>query len=502
MRHNKPTGGKPTKLGAVIDISLTSSAPSKTALVLGVVPSDSGPILAQSVKLQRNAPDIVAALAHASGVSGKLGECVRVPGDSLGREIVVLVGLGKTQSPESLRQAAGIVTRTLTGIDELAIALPTPDEEAIQAIAEGLALGAYRFDRYTSKPAAADRAAIVTSIKSGAKDAIKRARIIAQAVNATRELVNTAPNDLYPESFAQHASTLASTVGLSATVLDEKKLAAGGFGGILAVGTGSVRPPRLVKIEYSPRKPAAHVALVGKGITFDSGGLSLKPPLSMETMKSDMAGAASVLNTIAAVAQLKIPVKVTAWLALAENMPSGQATRPSDVITIRGGTTVEVLNTDAEGRLVLADALVAAAEENPDSIIDIATLTGAQIIALGNRIAGVMGTENTRSALCDAAKSSGEEFWPMPLPGQLDEGLKSQFADLKNKGAGREGGMLTGGLFLQHFVGDHEWAHLDVAGPAWSDKPWGYVAAGGTGMGVRTLVAYIDAVSRKASVKE
>src|SRR5690606_19171063 len=231
---------------------------------------------------------------------------------------------------------------------------------------------------------------------------------------------------------------------------------------------------------------------VGKGITFDSGGLSIKPAKSMETMKSDMAGAAAVLHTVLAAAALELPVAVTGWLCLAENMPSGTAQRPSDVITQRGGKTVEVLNTDAEGRLVLADGLAAACEEKPDVVVDIATLTGAQVVALGARVSAVMGDDDVRQAVVDAAETAGEQFWPMPLPSELRASLDSKVADLANIGD-RMGGMLVGGLFLREFVGETPWAHLDIAGPAFNDgAPYGYTPSGGTGVGVRTLLGFLE----------
>src|SRR5690606_29874930 len=230
-------------------------------------------------------------------------------------------------------------------------------------------------------------------------------------VNGVRDLVNTPPNLLYPESFAERARTLAKGTKVDVTVLDDDALRAGGYGGLVGVGQGSTRGPRLVRLEWEPRKAKRHVALVGKGITFDSGGLSIKPAKSMETMKSDMAGAAAVLHTVLAAAALELPVAVTGWLCLAENMPSGTAQRPSDVITQRGGKTVEVLNTDAEGRLVLADGLVAATEEHPDALLDVATLTGAQIVALGYRVSAVMGTGGLPDLVVEAARASGELVW-------------------------------------------------------------------------------------------
>ena len=291
------------------------------------------------------------------------------------------------------------------------------------------------------------------------------------------------------------------------TVLSHDDLTKGGFGGILGVGQGSTRGPRLVKVEYAPAEGAStlrHLALVGKGITFDSGGLSLKPPASMVGMKYDMTGAATVLAVAIAAARLGLPVRVTAWLCIAENLPSGSAIRPNDVLTIRGGKTVEVLNTDAEGRLVLADGLAAASEEHPDAIIDVATLTGAARVALGDRYVGTMGDEKLVGELVDVAKQVGETLWPMPLPAELRQLLNSEVADIANVKIGSTAaGMLIAGVFLQEFVGKSEdgsrlpWAHLDIAGPANNDGAgYGYTGKGPTAVAVRPLLALAERFSR------
>jgi len=307
-----------------------------------------------------------------------------------------------------------------------------------------------------------------------------------------RDLVNTPPSDLVPATFAARAEQVAANSGLAITILDESALADGGYGGIVGVGQGSVHPPRLVRLEHAPEGASRSLVLAGKGITFDSGGLSLKPAKSMEAMKSDMSGAAAVLGAIQAIAALRLPVRVVAYLPLAENMPSGSAQRPSDVVTIFGGTTVEVTNTDAEGRLVLADVLAASAADSPDILVDVATLTGAQIVALGPRVGGVMSNDDgLREAVVDAARRAGDAMWPMPLPAELGKGLESAVADLVNLPAdSRGGGMLIAGLFLQEFVPDGvRWAHLDIAGPAFNESaPYGYTPKGGTGAATRTLV--------------
>jgi leucyl aminopeptidase len=313
-------------------------------------------------------------------------------------------------------------------------------------------------------------------------------------------------NDLYPQSFAAAATKLAKGSNVTITILDEKKLAAGGFGGLLGVGKGSVRPPRLVKVEYKPAGAKKKIALVGKGITYDTGGLSLKPANSMLGMKYDMTGAATVLNAVLAIARLKLKVHATAYLCLAENMPSGSATRPGDVIKLRNGKTVEVTNTDAEGRLVLGDGLALASESYPDLIVDVATLTGAQRIALGTRYAGLMGDDASVDALLQATKAAGEFAWPMPFPEELRALINSDIADLMNSRVGNpSGGMLVGGLFLKEFIGKKSktsddlipWVHLDLAGPADNDGAgYGFIPKGATGSFVRSLVALAESFTK------
>lgn len=491
-------------------MTLTSANPARQtadALVVAVASSPAGPRVVGADWLPAETVEQVTGLAGVLGITGAVDEVRRLPASgALAARTVVLTGVGALDGvapeAETLRRAAGAALRELTGATTVAVALPAEDAEQVAAVAEGALLGAYAYTRYRSADAAdAAPAAEITVLTPRARDksaakALARAEVLAAAVHGVRDLVNAAPNDLYPAAFADAAKAAVKDTGakgVKVTVLDEKALAAGGYGGILGVGQGSARPPRLVKVSYSPSRPAAKVALVGKGITFDSGGISIKPAAGMDAMKSDMAGAAAVLHTVLAAARLELPVAVTGWLCLAENMPSGTAQRPSDVLTIRGGKTVEVLNTDAEGRLVMADGLVAAVEEKPDVVLDIATLTGAQLVALGPRVSAVMGDDSTRTEVVDAAGAAGEAFWPMPLPADLRAGLKSKVADIANIGD-RFGGMLTAGLFLQEFVGSTPWAHLDIAGPAFNEKaPFGYTPVGGTGVGVRTLLALIEA---------
>jgi leucyl aminopeptidase len=322
--------------------------------------------------------------------------------------------------------------------------------------------------------------------KQAAKDVVT----VASAVNLTRDLVNTPPNALPPTALVASAVAAVDGLPVDVTVWDELDLVREGCGGILAVGQGSANPPRLARLSYSPEGATAHLALVGKGITFDTGGISLKPGLNMDEMKTDMAGAAAVIGAVRAIAELGLPVRVTGWVPTAENMPSGTAQRPGDVITMYGGKTVEVLNTDAEGRLILADAIGLAAEDKPDLLIDVATLTGAQVVALGLRTAGVMANDDdARSSVVDAATAAGEAMWPMPLPDDLRATLDSGTADIANIGD-RNGGMLSAGVFLREFVpAGQAWVHVDIAGPSHNSKAaYGYTPKGGTGCAVRTFV--------------
>lgn len=431
------------------------------------------------------------------GAIGAADELTRLPGTGSGPRVVAVAGVGERADAASLRVAAGAAVRRLTDTSSVALAVPTDDAEAAAALLEGAALGAYAYDQYRTEPKPpVTRIDLHTEFPSD-RIGLDRIRAVVSAVARTKDLVNASPAELFPASFADIAVQAATEAGAAARVWDEAALEADGFGGILGVGRGSSRGPRLVRLEWAPAGASVHLALIGKGITFDSGGLSLKPMASMVGMKTDMAGAAAVLATIVALAELEVPVRVSGWLCLAENMPSGTATRPNDVLRIRGGKTVEVLNTDAEGRLVLADALVAASDEQPDAIVDVATLTGAQVVALGHRIAGLMGDDELVAKVRDAADAVDEATWPMPLPADLLPLLKSDVADLANTKLGMTvPGMLLAGVFLQQFVGTREgsdtripWAHIDIAGPAHnSGSGWGFTGSGATGAAVRTLV--------------
>lgn len=360
----------------------------------------------------------------------------------------------------------------------------------------GAILGNYEFQKYGDHQVnVLNQLTILAPADLDEELAAQRITVLSSAMIEVMDLVNRAPNDLYPETFAAYATEAATSLGIDVEVWDFERLIAENCGGIVAVGQGSTHRPRLVKLSYQPTQAERSISFIGKGITFDSGGLSLKPSESMETMKCDMAGAATVLATTLAAAKLELPVAVTTYLALAENLPSSTAQRPSDVLIMRNGLSVETTNTDAEGRLVMADALALAAETETDAIVDVATLTGAQMVGLGVRTAGVMGTPEVRDVIVSAANEVGEAMWAAPLPSYLRATLDTTVADIKNSGT-RWGGMLSAGIFLQEFVGTKPWAHIDIAGPAFNDgAAWGANAKGATGMGVLTLVEWLETLA-------
>ncbi|HVL98988.1 MAG TPA: leucyl aminopeptidase [Egibacteraceae bacterium] len=480
------------------------------ALAVFATRGEDGPVLgADAIAVGETLEIDLAGWLAGVAFDGELGAVARVPTRSrASAPVLLVVGLGAPDDVtlDTLRKAAGAAARNATKNSILAIVVPgdTPVGEdaaaAAQAATEGAALGAYAYTRYRSKKAdtpslEAIRILTGSGLDGGAVEAgVTAGAIVAGGVILARDLVNTPPFAKRPPALADRIAEIAAECGLGIRVLDERALAEGGFGGILGVGQGSSEPPRLVELTYEPSAASGHVALVGKGITFDSGGLSLKPTSGMTTMKSDMSGAAAVVGAMSVLGSLGVATKVTGLVALAENMPSGAAIRVSDVLTHYNGTTVEVMNTDAEGRLVLADALAYAAEREPDAIIDLATLTGAQIVALGSKIAGLMGTDDDLlRALQEAAAATGEKVWHLPLPQEYAEHLKSEVADLKNVGKGREAGTVVAGLFLKEFTGGRPWAHLDIAGPAFSEEGDAFTTAkGATGAGVRMLARYLQ----------
>jgi len=495
----------PTISKMTVTLLTSQSAPTAAdadALIIGVFQGADGPVPVPHI----DEFDLMGALT-ALGATGKPEEITKIPtAGQLATPVIAAVGLGQgPDAPdadpaegagrqaylERLRRAAGAAARELSSgrAARIAIALPADEPDEAEAVALGALLGGYAFKKYrTTENPPADTELIVHTAHAAAAD---RARILADAMTLVRDLVNTSPRDLVPADLAAAAEQVASARGLGVLVLDENDLAKEGYGGILAVGMGSTHPPRLVRLEYTHPDAERTIVFAGKGITFDSGGLSLKPSKSMETMKADMSGAAAVLGALQAITALAPAVNVVGYMSIAENMPGGGAQRPSDVITIYGGKTVEVLNTDAEGRLVLADALARAAADGPTLLIDIATLTGAQVVALGVRTAGVMASDNAVAAqVADSAGRAGEAMWPMPMPEELRKGLDSSVADIANVAAERSGGMLVGALFLREFVpAGVPWAHLDIAGPAFNEGgAYGYISKGGTGAAVRTLV--------------
>ena len=418
--------------------------------------------------------------------------------------VVVAVGMGDGSDPsaERFRRAAASLVRALWRTTSVATTLldavtPGADREmAAQALAEGAALAAYRFTDYRTspEPCRIERFAVVAPDGPDLEAAVGWGSQVAAAVCLARDLVNEPAGTLTPTRLGERAAAEASRVGLGCQVLDEPAIVEARLGGILGVARGSAEPPRFVELTYDP--PAGPdtptVVLVGKGITFDSGGLSLKTADGMMTMKTDMSGAAAVLATMSALPAMRPPVRVVGLMAITENMPGDRAIKPGDVLTTRNGTTVEVLNTDAEGRLVLADALAVAAERSPAAIVDLATLTGAQVVALGRKVSAIMGTDDSLVAqLRSAGDRAGEPSWPLPLPADYRSHLESDVADLKNIGRAGEAGTVVAGLFLREFVGDVPWAHLDIAGPARAGEDDGYLAKGGTGVGVRTLLEFL-----------
>ncbi|MCH9702298.1 MAG: leucyl aminopeptidase, partial [Actinomycetia bacterium] len=457
---------------------------------------------------------------EALGAKGGAEQLTRVVAPSLPFDSVLTVGLGKPRDEwpaETVRRAAGVAARSLSGVETVYTTLSDLD---LEAAIEGLILGAYRFTRFrsektTPKDAELRKIIVLTpDTKSPTRVSAARAEAIATAVATARDFVNTPPSHLPPAEFAERAKDLGEAAGLHVEVLDDKTLAAEGYGGIIGVGKGSSRPPRLVRLTH---KGAGHkknkkakaggqersdtgikrVALVGKGITFDTGGISIKPAANMHHMTSDMGGAAAVIATVVLAARQQLPIDVIATVPMAENMPSSTAQRPGDVLTQYGGITVEVLNTDAEGRLILADAIVRACEDSPDYLIETSTLTGAQTVALGARTPGVMGSEEFRDRVAEISQQVGENAWAMPLPDELKDDLKSTVADLANVSGSRYAGMLVAGTYLREFVADGvQWVHVDIAAPAYNTAgPWGYTPKGGTGVPTRTMFAVLEDIS-------
>ena len=423
--------------------------------------------------------------------SGKVGQTAAVPGKgAYGR--VLFVGLGDDADVDTLRKAAGIAGRAAMRYDKVATTLNRVDiYGASEAVVYGFLLGQYTFDKYLSKPKPTETTELLLIGDVDDTD-IDHGRKVAAGVALARDLINEPAGGKKPEVLAGIATGIAEETGIEITIYDEDEIEAEGFGGLLAVSLGATNPPRMVVLKYRPDGAEKSLALVGKGIVFDSGGLSIKPAAGMETMKTDMSGAAAVFGAVQAIAQLGIPVNVTAIAPLTENMTGGAAQRPGDIFTARNGKTVEVLNTDAEGRLVLADGLALAVEDEPDLVIDVATLTGACMVALGKKVAGLFGYDDEAAALVEgAARRAGEKVWRMPFEKDYRSKLDSPIADIKNIGD-RYGGAITAALFLAEFTNEYPWAHIDIAGPARAESDDGYISKGGTGFSVSTLVAVAE----------
>jgi leucyl aminopeptidase len=477
--------GLPDDLAAVgIPVHSTSDGPVPTGAPSGLV--DLGVPAA-----------LDAAWCERQGFGGKVAQVLVLrsahsdPADAADPD-VVLVGIGAADSLsgdrglESVRRAAASFVRAAGRSGSALLSLPEVGGEGTAAVAAAAAEPTTSLDSLVL--AGDDDRAVASGAARGAQ--------VARAVSLARDLVNEPAGSLTPERFADRMSErLAGVPGLTVEVWDAERIATERLGGLLGVAAGSARPPRLVRVDYRPADPieldgrVPHLALVGKGITFDSGGLSLKPAAGMETMKTDMGGAAAVLAAVEAIAALGGRIRITAWAPMTENLPSGTATKPGDVLTTRNGKTIEVLNTDAEGRLILADGLTLAVEERPDAVIDLATLTGAAVVALGKEIAGLLGNDEELVAAVRAAGArTGESSWPLPLPDDYAVHIESEIADMKNIGRPGQAGTISAALLLREFVADIPWAHLDIAGPSRSDDNRWYFTKGASGFGVRTLV--------------
>jgi len=483
-------------------LKLARSASARAAVVATLVPSD---------RLRDSGVD--KRLLTRLRFEGKPQQIATVTGESPTVHVLAGVGPKVAVDTTTVRKAVAGAIRALAGHKSVVVDLSLVDlsasdadvtaDELAQAAAEGAALAAYRYDRFKSPSEDPVTETVTLVVPGGGKDGFARGVAIADAVTFARDLVNEPGGSLTPSRFADLAAERATAAGLDVEVLDGEALEEARLGGLLAVNRGSELGARFVKLTYTPTEgsEAPSVALVGKGITFDSGGLSIKPAEGMMTMKCDMGGAAAVIATMCALPALGVGVPVTSYTPMTDNMTGGDATRPGDVMTARNGKTVEILNTDAEGRLILADALSMATDDGHAAIVDLATLTGACMVALGDQIAGLLGNDDDLVAEIEsAADVAGEKFWHLPLPAEYRKLLDSPVADMKNIG-GRYGGTLTAGLFLQEFVGDDvAWAHLDIAGPAFTEAADAEISRGGTGFAVRTLLTWLEARAASAAL--
>ncbi len=464
--------------------SLSEATSEAEILGMGVRP---GPIRQEGVMdyVSSLGPGFESAMSRAR-FEGKLGQSFTYQTGKSHPHTVIVLGLGDDPDVEALRQAAGTLGRMASR--ETTVATTLIQDGSVSTVIEGFLMSQYSFDRYLSKPDPALTETLILVGDERSKEASDGV-VVAKAVCLARDLVNTPARDKGPDDIRRQVEDMVGDLGIRLVVHDEAALIEGGFGGMLGVAAGSDRPPNLLELWYEPDGATELIALVGKGITFDSGGLSIKPAKAMETMKTDMSGAAAVIGAMQAIARLGIRVRVLGLAALTDNLVGPMATKPGDVLTTRNGKTIEVLNTDAEGRLILADALALAVEHNPGLMVDLATLTGACKVALGDKIAGIMGNDDHLvERIVKLGRVEGERMWRLPLPDDYRSQLKTPMADMKNIG-GRWGGALTAALLLEEFVADIPWAHLDIAGPARWPENEHYQVKGGSGFGVRTLVA-------------
>jgi leucyl aminopeptidase len=481
--------------------TVVTTSPDRAAVELLAIPIGKGGVFGPGAEAVDAAlGGGLAAFLTEAGFDGKLGETLAVPtGGNLRAKAAILVGIGEPDAltTDGVRRAAAAIARRASKAASVATTLTSVSgteldaADAAQAVAEGFVLGGYQYLEYKgdATPSKLKKVSLISDGGTVVRNAVTRGAAIAEAVTWARDMVNTPAKEKPPAAMVAEARRLLRGRGITVQVFEGTRLEAERFGGVIGVGQGSEQAPRFLKMTYAPRGARGKaLALVGKGVVFDSGGLSLKTAGGMETMKTDMSGGAAVIAAMSTLQELGVKTRVTGYVPLVENMPSGSAIRPGDVLTIRNGKTVEVLNTDAEGRLILADALSLASDEKPAAVIDLATLTGACMVALGDKIAGLMGNDDEWvGQVRDAADRAGEPVWHLPLPQDYRKQLDSEVADLKNIG-GSYGGALTAGLFLQEFVDGAPWVHLDIAGPARANADDGYLTKGGTGYGVRTLV--------------
>jgi leucyl aminopeptidase len=480
----------------VLASTTSSTNEASDILIVGAFRKGQEPVLSDDAReIDRALGGQLSNFVERRHFKANVGEVLVMPSPQIAAGSVGVVGLGSEPDVDvgRLRRAAGASMRQLDGVASIATTLHRclPGAEAEIAVAEGMLLGAYRFDGYKSHSHQPPNERV--SLLGASDEGVRRGVIRAEATKLARDLINEPSSSLDPATLAHRAEEMAQQRNLECTVLDENELMRRGFGGLLGVGKGSDAPPRLIQLRYAPSSPQRHVVLVGKGITFDSGGLSIKSIPQMEDMKTDMSGAAAVIGTMSGLRDLDVSVEVTGLVPAAENMISGRSIRPGDVIHHYGGKTSEVLNTDAEGRLVLADALALASELKPDAIVDVATLTGSIVIALGLRAAGLFCEDpSLREGLLTASVAAGERFWWMPIFTDYRKQLDSEVADIKNV-ASKWGGAIFAANFLREFVDPAvPWAHLDIAGTARAEEDLFEVRKGGSGFATRTLMTWLE----------